>query len=87
MVYSEALLLAMVVKGADRQEGYRLVQGAAMRARDGDRSFREELLTDPGVGEWLSAQEIERAMSLEHHLAGTSATYRALGLDDDAPED
>jgi adenylosuccinate lyase len=86
MVYSEALLLAMVVKGADRQEAYRLVQGAAMRSRDGQRSFREELLTDPGVGEWLSAQEIEGAMSLEHHLAGTLATYQALGLDDDAPE-
>src|ERR687898_287730 len=32
MVYSEALLLAMVAKGADRQDAYRLVQGAARRA-------------------------------------------------------
>ncbi len=85
MVYSEALLLALVSKGADRQEAYRLVQGAAMRSWDGDRSFRAELLADPGVGEWLSAEEIERAMSLEHHLAGIAATYRALGLDDDDP--
>src|SRR6185436_1454070 len=32
MVYSEALLLAMIAKGAERQAAYRLVQGAAQRA-------------------------------------------------------
>ncbi len=33
MVYSEALLMAMVAKGADRQEAYRLVQMARRRRR------------------------------------------------------
>jgi adenylosuccinate lyase len=85
MVYSEALLLAMVAKGADRQEAYRLVQEASSRAWSGDRSFREEMLADQQVGEWLSTGEIERAMDLEHHLAGIAATYRALGLDEESP--
>ena len=80
MVYSEALLLAMVAKGADRQEAYRLVQGAAMRAANGSHSFRDELLADAGVGRWLSSDEIGRAMDLERHLAGIDASYRALGL-------
>jgi adenylosuccinate lyase len=83
MVYSEALLLAMVAKGADRQAAYRLVQGAAKRAWAGERTFREALHEDPAVGEWLSAGEIHRAMDLEHHLAGIEVTYRALGLDPD----
>jgi adenylosuccinate lyase len=83
MVYSEALLLAMVAKGADRQTAYRLVQGAARRAWAGDASFRDALADDPAVGEWLSAEEIDRAMDLRHHLAGIEATYRALGLDAD----
>jgi adenylosuccinate lyase len=82
MVYSEALLLAMVAKGADRQAAYRLVQGAARRAWAGEGTFRDELHADPGLSEWLDGDEIERAMSLEHHLAGVDATYRALGLDD-----
>jgi adenylosuccinate lyase len=81
MVYSEALLLAMVAKGADRQEAYRLIQGAAKRAWAGRSAFRDELLADPGVGEWLSADEIAAAMDLEHHLAGVAETYRALGLE------
>jgi adenylosuccinate lyase len=83
MVYSEALLLAMVAKGADRQSAYRLVQGAAKRAWAGEASFREALAADPAVGEWLAAEEIDRAMDLRHHLAGIETTYRALGLDAD----
>ena len=80
MVYSEALLLAMVAKGADRQEAYRLVQGAAKRAWTGEGTFRAALLGDDAVGRWLPPDEIERAMDLERHLVGIDATYRALGL-------
>jgi adenylosuccinate lyase len=81
MVYSEALLLAMIAKGADRQDAYRLVQGAAKRAWSGETSFDDALRSDPGVGEWLTGDEIDRAMDLRHHLAGIDVTYRALGLD------
>jgi adenylosuccinate lyase len=81
MVYSEALLLAMISKGADRQAAYRLVQGAARRAWSGDVSFGEALRTDPAVGEWLAPDEVDRAMDLGHHLDGIEVTYRALGLD------
>jgi len=81
MVYSEALLLAMIAKGADRQDAYRLVQGAARRSWSGERSFHAELIADDGVAAWLSPDEIDRAMDLEHHLAGIAATYAALGLD------
>ncbi len=87
MVYSEALLLAMIAKGADRQSAYRLVQAAAKRSWGGERSFHDELLRDEGIGAWLAPAEIERAMDLEHHLAGIAATYRALGLDDEAAAD
>jgi len=82
MVYSEALLLAMVARGADRQEAYRLVQGAAKRSWGSAVGFRAELLADEGIGEWLTPLEIERSMDLDHHLDGIVATYRALGLDD-----
>jgi adenylosuccinate lyase len=82
MVYSEALLLAMVAKGADRQDAYRLIQGAAKRAWARETQFRDALRDDPGVAEWLSADEIDRAMDIDHHLAGIAVTYRALGLDE-----
>jgi adenylosuccinate lyase len=81
MVYSEALLLAMVARGVDRQEAYRLVQGAAKRSWGGAASFRDELLADEGIARWLTADEIAKAMDLEHHLSGIEETYRALGLE------
>ena len=81
MVYSEALLLAMIARGADRQDAYRLVQAAARRTQAGGESFRDELLADEEVLRWLSPAEVDRAMDLEHHLAGIEATYRALGLE------
>ncbi len=81
MVYSEALLLAMIARGAERQAAYRLVQAAAARAVSGGRGFRDELLADEGVAAWLTSDEIRGAMDLEHHLAGIATTYRALGLD------
>ncbi len=83
IVYSEALLLAMIAKGADRQVAYRLVQAAAQRAASSSITFREALGADAAVGEWVSAREIDTAMDLDHHLAGIDVTYRALGLDDD----
>ncbi|PZR60548.1 MAG: adenylosuccinate lyase [Chloroflexi bacterium] len=82
LVYSEAVLLALVAKGADRQQAYRLVQEAARRASEGSRSFGDELRADGGVAEWLSGEEIAGAMDLRHHLSGIAATYRAVGLDD-----
>jgi adenylosuccinate lyase len=80
MVHSEALLLAMVAKGADRQEAYRLVQGAAKRAWSGASTFSAELLGDEEVGRWLSADEMRQAMTMQPHLDGIEATYQALGL-------
>lgn len=79
-IYSEAILLALVAHGVDRQEGYRLVQAAATRAREGGRPFRDEVIVDDRIGQLLSDDELARAMDLEHHLAGTAAAFASLGL-------
>jgi len=81
MIYSEALLLAMVERGADRQAAYRVIQDAAKAAHLGETTFRDALIADRQVAEWLTPEEIERAMDLGHHLAGIGATYRAVGLE------
>ncbi len=83
LVYSEAVLLAMIAGGAERQAAYRLVQAAARRASVGEIGFRDALADEPAVREWLTEEGIDQAMDLDHHLGGIDATYRALGLDDD----
>jgi adenylosuccinate lyase len=53
IVFSGRVLLALVESGMNRDEAYRVVQDAAMRAWEGEAGFRELLSTDDDVGERL----------------------------------
>jgi adenylosuccinate lyase len=53
IVFSGRVLLALVESGMPRDEAYRVVQDAAMRAWDGDAGFRELLEVDDDVRERL----------------------------------
>jgi hypothetical protein len=62
------------------------VQGAAKRAWSGESTFRAELRGDEGIARWLSEDEVEGAMTLQPHLEGMEASFRALGLPPRGPE-
>jgi adenylosuccinate lyase len=49
LVYSQAVLLALIDSGLTRDEAYRLVQRNAMMTWDGDGTLLENLLADSGV--------------------------------------
>ena len=49
VVYSQRALLALVESGMAREQAYRIVQSAALRALDGDGGFRDNLEADPEV--------------------------------------
>jgi len=49
LVYSHRTLLALVEAGMSREDAYRAVQSAALRALDGDGGFRSNLEADPEV--------------------------------------
>lgn len=64
-----------------RLKAHDLVQAAARRAVDGERSFREELLGDAGIREVLSEEEIDAVLDPAGYL-GSAGTFvdRALAL-------
>jgi adenylosuccinate lyase len=68
LFFSEAVLLLLVEKGQPRQKAYVLVQHNAMKAIGNQGSFRENLESDPDVGQLLSKAEIARCFDLEHAL-------------------
>jgi adenylosuccinate lyase len=68
LIYSEAVMLAMVRKGTARQKAYELVQRVAMAAQEGKGSFQELLLADLEVARHLTAREIEECFDEKHHL-------------------
>ncbi len=69
LVFSQAVLLALVDRGLSRDEAYRIVQGNAMKAWDGGQSLREVLAADTSVG--LSEDDLDSCFSLDR--VGTSA--------------
>jgi hypothetical protein len=74
-IFSEAVLLALIESGLDRQSAYRLVQRAAMSANAGPRTFREELLADPVVQRRLQPAALDSLFDPQHAVAHVSDTY------------
>ncbi|HTX13072.1 MAG TPA: 3-carboxy-cis,cis-muconate cycloisomerase [Solirubrobacteraceae bacterium] len=67
LVMSEAVAAALAPSlGSARAQA--LVAGAARRAVDEDRSFREVLLEDPAVGDALGAQRLDAALNPAGYL-------------------
>jgi adenylosuccinate lyase len=81
-VYSEAVLLALVRAGADRQEAYAHIQAAALDPTPG---FRQRLRQDPYVQSWLRPEELDAALSDEGLLQRVDGILARLGLEPQDP--
>jgi adenylosuccinate lyase len=68
LVFSEALLLELVRKGAPREEAYAWVQAAAMKVWESDQDFKTLVLADKNITGKLSKEEIEAAFDLKRQL-------------------
>jgi adenylosuccinate lyase len=80
LVFSEAVLLALVEKGLSRDEAYRLVQGHAMKAWESREPFKPLLLADPEIRRHLSPAEIENCFDLGYHLRHLDEIFARVGL-------
>jgi adenylosuccinate lyase len=63
LVFSQAVLLALVEKGITRDQAYRVVQSHSMTAWSGESNLRDLLAADSNVP--LTEVELERCFSLE----------------------
>jgi adenylosuccinate lyase len=80
-VFSEAVLLALIRKGVARDQAYRWVQRAGLKAMDGA-DFRAEVARDADIAHHLSTDELGRLFDLRHHLRYEGQLLqRALGGD------
>jgi adenylosuccinate lyase len=66
-VHSQRILLALVEAGMPRDDAYRLVQGHAVRAKDG-LAFMEAVLADASIARLLSEDEVRRCFDLGYHM-------------------
>jgi adenylosuccinate lyase len=68
LVHSQSVLLALTLKGVDRQRAYELVQRNAMRFYDEKLPFLAALKADEDLLTLMSPREIEACFDLEKHL-------------------
>jgi len=59
LIFSQKIMLELTEKGLSREEAYRMVQGISMRVWQGQAEFKELLLEDPEVSQYLTKSEIE----------------------------
>jgi adenylosuccinate lyase len=74
---SQRVMLALVDKGATREEAYALVQGAAMDAWRRERDFRETL-EERGVARYLSPEDLDGLFDLAFYRRNLDVIFRRL---------
>jgi adenylosuccinate lyase len=85
LVFSQAVLLALVERGLPRDDAYRLVQRAATRTWEERRPFRDVLAEDADVAAVLPADALDACFDLDRALVHASRTLDALDASDEIP--
>jgi adenylosuccinate lyase len=78
LFFSQRLLLALVDSGIERDDAYRLVQRAAMRASEEERDFRELVRDDPEVAGRVHLQAVFDLGAFTRHVDTVFGRLRAL---------
>src|SRR5262245_8168556 len=82
LVFSEAVLLALIEAGLVRDDAYRLVQQAATRTLEERRPFRELLAEDTAITEHLSPEQLDECFDLQRAVAYAARAVDALDATD-----
>ncbi len=76
LVYSQRLLLALVDKGAQRQDAYEAVQRNAMEGWKDGTDFQDLVSKDPFITKYLSQAEIKACFDPRYYLRHLDTVYR-----------
>ncbi|MFL5954747.1 MAG: adenylosuccinate lyase [Gaiellaceae bacterium] len=75
LFFSHRLLLALIERGLERADAYRLVQRDAMRAWDEERDFAELVRADPDIAERLDDDALADVFDLNATIAHLDSTF------------
>jgi len=75
LIFSQKIMLDLTEKGISREEAYRMVQGISMRVWQGQAEFKELLLEDPEVNQYLTKSEIEKCFDYQTYLKNIDSIF------------
>jgi adenylosuccinate lyase len=78
--FSQRVLLALIEKGMNRQEAYKIVQANAMKSWEQRQPYLDLLLEDPRVTAHLSRDELASLFDYNFYLSHVDDSFRRLGL-------
>ncbi len=81
LIQSQGILLSLTDKGATREDAYAFVQNNAMKARDTNTSFKENLKNDPEVTKMLTSGEIDACFSMDRFTKNIDYIFERAGLE------
>lgn len=80
LIFSQRVLLSLMDKGLPRQKAYDYVQRCAMKSWKDGSDFKENLLQDQKVLQFLNAGDLDRIFDLEYYLRNINKIFRRVGL-------
>ena len=80
LIYSQPLLLKLVEKGLSREEAYRLVQQNAMKVWENNTEFKDNLMADNEITNYLTREEVDLICNLENRLKNVNYIFKKLNL-------
>jgi adenylosuccinate lyase len=76
LVFSGQLLLDLSAAGMLREEAYKLVQGHALKAWEGEGDFRSAIESDPVIARHLTPQALEDSFSVSRQLRNIDQIFQ-----------
>ena len=76
LIYSQRILLILTQKGVSREDSYDIVQKNASKSWDNQSDFKEIILSDKGIMEILTKEEIDDLFSLDYHLKNVDYIFK-----------
>jgi adenylosuccinate lyase len=80
LIFSQALLLALVDKGLTREQAYAAVQKNAMQVWEQGGSLKDLALQDKDINQKISRAELEEIFNLKKFLRNVGHIYQRIGL-------
>ncbi|MEJ2629036.1 MAG: lyase family protein, partial [bacterium] len=80
LIFSQSLLLALTRKDITREDAYGLVQKVAMECWEKGKDFREMVVSNKDINQYLSPEEIERCFDLNYQLRNVDRIFQRVGI-------
>ncbi|MBN1350658.1 adenylosuccinate lyase [candidate division KSB1 bacterium] len=81
LIFSQAVLLALIEKDLSREKAYQLVQRNAMKVWQGTDTLETLLAADAEINTVLTPEEISACFDLKHALRHVNTIFKRVGLE------